>query len=340
MSVYDVVTKLKDILVAKQWNDTGKKVFGSVHITQMVTERGLAELRMPTALIRIGSADVDAEEPALIRQQIGVVIIVSVQGDLVGERAMIGANREAGSPQGRGLLEVEQQMFNAIRLLNNENDIRIIYRSRSEAFVEEDKAFGYIASREYNFDVKCADAMSGEALILTLQPNATTGLDSYIDFDNPTLNFSVNPNLIMESSVASIEKKKGLLKFDLSSIPAGALINSATLSLWTISYATIPSDKNHSLYRNTQDFVESTVNWNTRPTIGGLIITEPISTIAGTENQFDITTAVQNWVDGVWSNYGMTLQRASAGEISLAYVGSSDNSTATYRPKLVVNYTI
>jgi len=70
----------------------------------------------------------------------------------------------------------------------------------------------------------------GAEQTLTLQPDATAGVDTFIDSATATTNYGTNVLSIGESNAGAIVRRT-LIKFDLSTIPAGSLISSATLTL-------------------------------------------------------------------------------------------------------------
>jgi hypothetical protein len=70
---------------------------------------------------------------------------------------------------------------------------------------------------------------------LILQPDGAAGVDTYVRSDSSGSNYGTS-TVITTSNLAN--RYIGLLKFDISSIPAGATITGATLSLWNASTAT------------------------------------------------------------------------------------------------------
>ena len=65
---------------------------------------------------------------------------------------------------------------------------------------------------------------------LTLQPDATDGIDTYVYEASANANFGTGVTLSLIGFAAL--RQRVLIKFDLSSIPAGATIDSATLTLY------------------------------------------------------------------------------------------------------------
>lgn len=70
---------------------------------------------------------------------------------------------------------------------------------------------------------------------LTLQPDATAGIDTYVTSGTPTQNNATSSTLSMRSGS---QTRTAFMKFDLSTIPAGSVILSATLYLWNATQFT------------------------------------------------------------------------------------------------------
>lgn len=157
---------------------------------------------------------------------------------------------------------------------------------------------------------------------------------------------------------------RALLKFDLSSIPATATVDTATLTLTvTANNATIASTL--SAYRMIRAWVEGTkeytdsgadgATWNTYDganawgTAGANNTTTDREAAAfGSRSNSDaesgalamsLTAAkVEEWVDGTLTNNGLLL-KTGEGDYDQYFYASSDNTTAASRPKIVVEYT-
>lgn len=195
----------------------------------------------------------------------------------------------------------------------------------------------------------------------TSQPDATSGIDTYVQEAAPTTAAGTNANLIVAGSGSS--RNLALVKFDLSSIPAGADVSAATLSLW--SNVTSPAaDILLSVYRvldansgwaegATWDYADgSAVRWAGDSAANGgsdagcsVSGTDYTATAAGTVTvlastasgtKFDITltdTVIETMLSG---NNGFLLGSNNTANLRFR---SSDHGTASTRPKLVIEYT-
>jgi len=109
-----------------------------------------------------------------------------------------------------------------------------------------------------------------------------------------------------------------LIRFDLSGITSGSVVTSATLNLYYYDYPNAnPSGRNLTIYRVTSDWDEDIVTWNTRPTYSTEVISSAI--VPGSTDSwmsFDLTSSVQDFVNGIYTNYGWQI-------MDLTYWGSS-----------------
>lgn len=172
---------------------------------------------------------------------------------------------------------------------------------------------------------------------LTLQPNATDGVDTYNYGSGVTTNFGT-------STVIDTKYNRNIfLLFSLASIPVGATSTSATLTLQCVSGEAGATTV--SAYDITQTaWTESGLTWNTYDgsnnwgTAGG----DFGSTVRGSFSLPDNTLATYNvsltasWVQSFFAGNIHIALRTPDGRKDFA---SSDHTTEAYRPKLVVEYT-
>jgi len=133
---------------------------------------------------------------------------------------------------------------------------------------------------------------------------------------------------------------QGLIQFDISGIPVGATINSATLRLFH-SFNNGLGDS-FELYRNTSSWDETTTTYNTRPgadatAVGSLLISD---TNNFQYREMDVTGVVQDWYDLVFPNYGLTLRQINEVAEQFIYFESKDHGQPNQIPELVVEYTV
>lgn len=101
-------------------------------------------------------------------------------------------------------------------------------------------------------------------------------------------------------------ERDALIKFDLSSIPSGSSIISATLYLYYYDNDdNNPAGRTLTCYRITSNWNEETVTWNTRPSHHSVVCdSDIVPNSHGIWMDWDVTDDVQDIVDGVNTNYG------------------------------------
>ena len=147
---------------------------------------------------------------------------------------------------------------------------------------------------------------------------------------------------------------RSLLKFDLSSLPKNAEIQSAYLQLW----ASVASDGTmNNLYRITKPWTEGTGTWGN--TVDGASWTRSDGQILWDQegadfdlnlvtlfnpqvgfNNFDLTDLVKKWVTGEVQNYGLVMTIPENLSYTKTIYASKEYGDASKRPRLVVEYVV
>jgi len=126
----------------------------------------------------------------------------------------------------------------------------------------------------------------------------------------------------------------GLWQFDLSAIPAGSTINSATFSIYIRSMT--GADSTNTYHKITSNWEESTVTYMTKPSFGDSIGTMHINSIGWKD--MNVTNLVSDWITN-GNNYGIYLQYTGGSIMGPSYSPSGDYADDTsLRPKLTINY--
>lgn len=141
-----------------------------------------------------------------------------------------------------------------------------------------------------------------------------------------------------------------LLRFDLSGIPAGAIVGSAALELYATGWS--GGARTLGAYALIRSTTLSQVTWSQAQSgnpwgLAGANDTtsdrraSPESTRTVTDvpgwYTFDLTTLVQSWVNGGLANNGLVI-RAEASEPYSFYFASAEHDTFELRPRLVITY--
>jgi hypothetical protein len=162
--------------------------------------------------------------------------------------------------------------------------------------------------------------------------------DTYIDAGAPLNNYGTNNTFDVRPDNGA--DRRGLLKFDLTSIPANSTVTSATLYLYEQGNKT---GQTTYIYRVTSGWSEAAATWNSWSAPGG-DFDSGISYFAFIPDQnncmltLDISSLVQAWVNGAYNNYGLLLY--SLGPNHIISYASKEDGTASRQPKLDIVYSV
>lgn len=132
---------------------------------------------------------------------------------------------------------------------------------------------------------------------------------------------------------------RSLIQWDLSSMPAGAVVESAEMRLYCISFTGTPSGQ-PAYYLIEQAWDELTVTHNTDP--GFWATPSILAAWPQPQSWFsvDITSFVQDWMDGSRANYGIYCTSQGCTATSVPGFWSKDSDQTDLRPQLVVTYSL
>jgi len=158
--------------------------------------------------------------------------------------------------------------------------------------------------------------------------------------------------------------------FDISGLPSGATINSATLSMtfaagsqfgngtsqtWVVKNPTAQWIEGQVSYYFAQN-TGSGVKWNSsddpygaggtgitmanQPTvIDTASSTQGVTNLPGTSLSFNVTSLVSGWYDNTLQNRGVAILNTAGANNGNIYWAGKANATDTWRPTLVIDYT-
>ena len=180
---------------------------------------------------------------------------------------------------------------------------------------------------------------------LNLHPNATNGIDALIDNSSATTNYGTSPDLAAWAwTSGGITIARGLLKFDLSSIPSNAIITSATLSLYCNTASSVTQLNSGAnaclLQRITSTWTESGVTWNNQPTTTTVNQDTLAQSTSTTQNypSIDVRNLVIDMINNPSTSYGFMMKLITESTYRSMVLSSSDNSDSTKWPRLVIVY--
>ena len=188
---------------------------------------------------------------------------------------------------------------------------------------------------------------------VVLQPDASIGKDDMINSRLPDgINYpGVHPDLnaMAWTNSGELAILRSLIEFDLSSIPANAVVNSAFLSLYNNPTSPNNNGGEHSSLSGSNEAVlqrivsiweEYTVTWNNQPvtTIQNEVYLPQSTDPHQDYTNIDVTTLVQDMVDNPATSFGFMLKLQTEEIYRCLIFASSDNQDPSKHPKLVVTY--
>lgn len=194
-----------------------------------------------------------------------------------------------------------------------------------------------------------ADLIAGDARIVThtfgeRAGSMTTGVttDTSLSEMSPMLNNGASEELSIIGTASF--RRRILLRFDLSSIPAGTPILAARIELELIDLGdNIVGDL--ALRVSGQPWVESTATWNVRDaatawTFVGGTVSAIVAVIPAPTGAFTVPVPVnipQSWIDAPLTNFGVVITAADETTDTHYHVHASESLVVTARPLLVLD---
>lgn len=181
-----------------------------------------------------------------------------------------------------------------------------------------------------------------QSVSTTLTLTDATGIDTWIDQDNPATAHTTDTTLHVHPENGN-KARRPLLQFDLSSIPSGASVTSALLTMRVTTCPSSNGARTYKLDRPIATWLE-TVTWGT-PRPATTASAAPNVTLAagcsvGTTLTWTVTGDVQLWFASTANNGWQISDTANGNANDAVQFGSSENATAANRPTLAITYTI
>jgi hypothetical protein len=130
---------------------------------------------------------------------------------------------------------------------------------------------------------------------------------------------------------------RGLIYCDLSSVPSGQQIISATLQLYHLLAYDVPNTTMRiRTHRALEAWSETDVNWRNRPDYGEAYGAAFVRHGARQTYDFDVTALAQAWHEGQYPNYGIVLRGIETTNAGWRGFSSREHSEASQHPRLVI----
>lgn len=171
--------------------------------------------------------------------------------------------------------------------------------------------------------------------------DAVADTDIFEGFIN--VNYGTDPFIVAGRDIAN-KQDKILIKFDVSSLPVGATVTSATLRL-NLAGSAGTGSYNIGLYKIKASWSETTAKWSNFSASGNYdtvqqAVTSVLLGSIGFKEWTIPVAMVNGWIATPTSNYGMALVYESATKEPDYQFASRENTTVASHPQLVVNYTL
>ncbi|MGK5512225.1 DNRLRE domain-containing protein [Brevibacillus formosus] len=167
--------------------------------------------------------------------------------------------------------------------------------------------------------------------LVTLTKTNSNLKDAMVSENNPNTNYGTVPSMNV-GSYGTGARNRSFLSFDLGLVPNNAVISNATLTLYGSG-----SPCWVQVRKVTSSWSESIITWGNQPTFSvNAYDEESIDRLQ--ERSFDISTLVQEWVNGSSPNYGIALVSRNEFSTDVANFAPSDDSTNP--PRLIIDYSI
>src|SRR5262245_25908368 len=182
------------------------------------------------------------------------------------------------------------------------------------------------------------------ATTVVLQPSSQ---DSFLRHENPNTpsgSGPANTRIRVKSDGSGNPQAtfwRGILQFDLSTIPQFSTITGATLELFEGNTGTQRTYGVHRVAAN-GSWLQATVKWNTQPTFAvAATSTNTVGDPPRDFRAFSVIPDVQAWANAPSSNHGWILKDESeaSGSENINFVSMEDTADPTHRPRLTVTYT-
>jgi hypothetical protein len=176
----------------------------------------------------------------------------------------------------------------------------------------------------------------------TAEITSGAAADNYADSMYPNSAYGNRPILYVGNSYDRAQNLSGpariYIQFDLSAVPERALVLSAEILLYQM-YAPA-SPQTYEVHIVESPWNESAMNWKTQPISDAAVISAAQApTVKDVWVSWNVTSAVQSWVNGDTANYGfmISIQNERTGVANEASGFYSRNYPGAVRPKLHIS---
>lgn len=158
--------------------------------------------------------------------------------------------------------------------------------------------------------------------------------DSFVSSQNASTNYSTSQYLVVGKH-QSFATTRSFLKFKLPSLPNGAVVTSAKLSLY--QYYNTTNQVTVDIRPVNSSWSASTLTWNNKPSIGSSVSNAVIDKPSWYD--FYITNLVKSWYSGT-PNYGVAVQFRDETQATKIFYSNDHLTYTELKPKLTITYSV
>jgi hypothetical protein len=171
VNIWQVAKQVRYLLRARRWEGNGayEQVFNeeSVIVSSNPPMDALKIVTPPMAIIRIMGGSLDPQyrqNPRMVQRSIGITLATWGPHDPHNTAPIIGGARRntatfgQESSEGRGLTEIEEEVYEVLALAGQTQGVKIQIAGATEQITEAHPQVGWISSEELEFDVWCNSA--------------------------------------------------------------------------------------------------------------------------------------------------------------------------------------
>lgn len=186
----------------------------------------------------------------------------------------------------------------------------------------------------YNF------TLGESSTTIMLQDADTENLDdAYVRFGTPDGTAGTSTNTAGRHTAGSVGQARIFMKFNISSIPSGVIIDNATLYINNYGvYSGGAEDGIDVHYVSNQIWIEETLTWNNQPSYNPSILDTNTVTTAGIWYEWNVTDAVKTDYDAENINSSFMAKAKTEGVYGHHTFRSKEWGDTSLRPYLNITY--
>ncbi|MGA2538801.1 MAG: DNRLRE domain-containing protein [Terracidiphilus sp.] len=132
---------------------------------------------------------------------------------------------------------------------------------------------------------------------------ARLSADTYVSSGKRTTNYGSATTMSISGNPDAI----GFVQFDLSTLPSGTTASSVSKAVLTLYVPSVAKAGGFNVQIVNGTWGESTITSANAPALGAVVATAIPVTASSSFVSVDVTSAVQDWLNDVGSNYGLAL---------------------------------